>query len=111
VRYVKGPKDPLQEHEVHLVADGGGLEKLFPALYEYLAEARHDDGRVRQTATLLIFAESGRWKLCLNDRENARSCWGGGERLQDALKAFEERLQDDDVEWRSGNGRGHSRKS
>lgn len=81
-------------------AVGGGWERTYPTLFEYLTLYRWEDGQPRQTATLLIFFEDGAWKACLNDREHARSAWAAGGTPLGALQALEEAVCDDTVDWR-----------
>lgn len=76
-----------------------------PALTEFLTVTKHGDGTPRQTATLLMFVESGTFKVCLGDRDSGLSLWAAGETLQEALEALEACLQSPNPQWRQGSKR------
>jgi hypothetical protein len=76
------------------------LSCSFPALWEHLTETAWESGQVRITSTLLIFTEDGMVKLCLHDRASGRSAWVAKSSLTAALKAMEDALEGDSVEWR-----------
>lgn len=72
---------------------------LVPTLYGLLAMNRFED-KPRQTTTLIIFAEGGRLKYSLNDREAGFVGFGTLEGLEGALEAIEADLEADKVDWR-----------
>lgn len=78
---------------------------LYPALYEFLAEAASEQGVPRVTSTLLVSAEEGLWKACLIDRAQKGSSfdytlWKSGKTLERALAALDESIRDGSAEWR-----------
>lgn len=73
----------------------------YARLFEHLVEDRWDDGTVRETSTLLLFVEAGRWKGCLNDRALGRSCFLSADTPEGLLAAFEGGLADDGLDWRA----------
>lgn len=73
----------------------------YPSLWEWLADARWDDGSPRTTATLLLFVEEGRWKLCLHDRDASRTAFLSGETPEAALRSLEAALASEGLEWRA----------
>lgn len=75
-----------------------------PALFEYLTEDKWEDGKPRPTATLLVFAEQGVFKACVNDRANGVIAWFSDERFQGLLEAVERGLADGTAEWRASKG-------
>lgn len=89
-------------------ANGGGqgsvtegmLPKKFPNLLAMLQDSKYDDGSARETSTLLVLAEGGMVKLCLNDRDLGRTAWTTATTLEDALASLESRLAKDQCEWR-----------
>jgi len=107
-RMSKFLRRPDPENEVNLSAPPGdvslGLAADFPALYEYLTCCQWEDGEARVSATLLAFVESGSWRLCLNDRENSRSCWASGSSILEAARSLEGMLSSGCASWRSSNG-------
>jgi hypothetical protein len=81
------------------------LEKLTPALLEFLTEQRTTEGAVRVTSTLGISCEEGMWKACLTDRAQPGGkydfkLWKSAETFEDALKALDKDLQTGHAEWR-----------
>jgi hypothetical protein len=81
------------------------LEKIVPALTEYLTERINDDGQNRVTATISVSCEDGQWKVCLTDRAQAGGkwdfkLWRSAPTLEDALKAVDKELQSPLPEWR-----------
>lgn len=77
-----------------------------PLLLEYLTSTAWGDGSERETATLTVFVEEGRWKACLNDRARHRSAFVAAKGLADLLVGLEEGLQEDDLDWRQKKARG-----
>ena len=63
-----------------------------------------EDGAPRATSTLLIFAEEGRLKGCLNDREEERSTWAVSDSFEGILACLDGRLRDGTAEWRKSGG-------
>lgn len=87
--------------EVHgREADDPWVSGTFPSLWEYLSVSAWPDGGARVTATVTVFVEGGRVKVCLSDRENDRSAWSTGETLEEAVLSLESALASDTVEWR-----------
>lgn len=71
-----------------------------PLLLEYLTATSFEDGSERETATLLIFAASGVWKGCLNDRAESRALWVSGVDVAGVLEALERALDTTTPDWR-----------
>jgi hypothetical protein len=61
---------------------------------------RWEDGKTREVATLMLVAEAGFWKACVNDRANSRSAWFSGLSIGACLSAVEEALSRDATAWR-----------
>lgn len=96
---MKRPVDPASAGS-DLEAWGDDLAHEFPLLREYLCTTRWDDGKPRQTATLLLVTEMGAWKACLNDRACSRSLWVTAESYQGVLRAVEDALGSATPGWR-----------
>lgn len=79
---------------------GSDCATLFPCLWEYVVSAQWEDGTPRVTASLLLFAEDGWFKLCLNDRACDRSAWASGVTPEAAFSSLEGQLAAGSVEWR-----------
>jgi hypothetical protein len=80
--------------------DGGEFQKRWPALWEYLANGRWEDGSVRQRATLLFFLEDGLIKMCVTDRALERAMWCSSDDWDDLLDGCNRQLADDTAQWR-----------
>ncbi len=76
------------------------MEADRPLLTEYLVSTVFGDGSERQTATLLIFATEGVWKVCLNDRAEEQALWASGVDVASALDALERMLDTEAPDWR-----------
>lgn len=89
----------------------GDWSVQYPALIEYLTLTQWENGKPRQTATLMLFVEDGRVKLRFCDRAKARTLWMSSESLDSLLEALERHLRDGTGDWRKdrpwnpGNGR------
>lgn len=100
MRYVRKP-DPSPVPGASLrPAESDALGSLRPAIWEYLTCEQWEDGTPRQTATVTVFWEDSRVKLCLNDRFAGRSLWVSGESLIAALDALEGQLEAGTGDWR-----------
>lgn len=86
------------------------LVDRFPALWEYLTETADEEGKARQTATLLITLDGDRLKAWFNDRDNSRSAWVSGSTLTGVLESLEEGLKGDELDWRFTPPKGGDRK-
>lgn len=73
---------------------------LYPALGEFLFAVVDDEGKPRQTATLMIFADGGLVKALLNDRSSQQTLWAQGATLEESLNDLDRRIQDDTSAWR-----------
>lgn len=91
---------PGEVPQMRLMADSQ-FQVACPMLWEWLTDDTWEGGGVRQTATLLVFVEAGRWKGCLNDRDSGRSCFLSAETPEDLLRAFEAGLDASSLEWRA----------
>lgn len=103
-RFVPSKGDSDLPNGVPPPADPGDWSEDMPAVCEYLVLDRYDDGTPRTCATLLIFAQEGRWLACLNDRERGRSAWASGDTPDEVLRALDRALQDGSASWRASNG-------
>jgi hypothetical protein len=75
--------------------------KRYPTLWEYLSKGHWPDGEVRKRSSLVVFAEDGKLKGCLSERESELSLWASGSTLEGLLEALEARLTEPDPEWRA----------
>lgn len=80
-------------------------------LVAHLIETEWDDGEARQTSTLLLFAEEGRWKGMINDRDAGAVAFVSGDCLRAVLASIEKGLDGGNLDWRptkskQGRGRG-----
>jgi len=85
------------------------LTESLPSLAEFLAEVAWPDGSPRQTGTLMVFVEDGRWKGWLHDRDQSCSCFVSNTTLSNLLSALDAGLADEGLEWRPDRPRGSPR--
>lgn len=76
-----------------------------PALAEYLTVPSGGEGKRAETATLTVFCEDGRFKLCLNDRSDQLVCFVSAESFSGALEELERVLSDGSADWRKAKGK------
>jgi len=77
------------------MADGG-----LAFLEEQLVTLTYDDGSVRRTSTVTLFAEDGRWKGCLSDRDQGMVLFATGDSAAGVLEALDEALGSGHPDWR-----------
>ena len=82
------------------VAETAALFKQLGTLVEFLSLGKWEDGTSRQSGTMTILWEDGLYKAALNDRDASLSTFVSGHTLADLLKAVEEGLATQNLEWR-----------
>lgn len=80
-------------------ADAGEIGSMYPALAEWLTLTELD-GKPRETATLLVFAEGPLWKCRILDRTEDAQAFLTGRTLVELLDALEAGLVEDTLDWR-----------
>lgn len=75
-------------------------EKQYPTLWAYLTTVRWDDGTVRQTSSLLIFAGDSTLKAMIRDRDAGLCLWVAADGMEGLFKALESHLNDPQAVWR-----------
>lgn len=84
----------------------GDYLPLYPTLTDYLTCEAWEDGTPRVPATVMLFAQDGRWKVCINDKAMSRVAFIAGLTPESALQAAEDGLASDDLDWRTVDGGG-----
>jgi len=74
-------------------------ERLRP-LWDFLSDAKWEDGVDRQLGTLMILVEDGLVKAWVHDRDASCSAWVSADSLQGLLEAVSRGLEKDSLEWR-----------
>lgn len=83
----------------------------YPCLMEFLwREKWPDDGAPRRPGTLTVFQEEGRWKACVNDRDQQLVAFVSDDAFAGLLRTIEDGLDKDALDWRRAGGTGNSRK-
>lgn len=77
-----------------------------PALHDHLTRLRNDDGSARQTCSLTLYGQAGRFKAFLNDRDSGASLGVESDSIGGLLRALEAELESDAPSWfwREGGG-------
>lgn len=87
-----------------IIGGGGANDDSFgeqcPLLHLFLTAVKDDDGKPRRTSTLMIFAEDGRFKAVLHERQHKLSLWREGETVKGCLDGLESALAGGKAEWR-----------
>lgn len=81
----------------------------YPALTEYLTADRDDEGKARETATLMVNITDGRFNVGLHDRQDHSWLWKSSNSLSGALTALEMAIQDGTGDWRKTKGKNSKR--
>jgi hypothetical protein len=95
----RGPQENGQATEGAWVFNPKDLDR-WPALLEFITSRAWPDGTLRQSGTLLLFADEGRLKVCLSDRDQGVVCFVTGDGVMGLLDAAEQLLRDGDGDWR-----------
>jgi hypothetical protein len=81
-----------------------GVGDSWPAAAEFLTMTRWEDGKRRETGTIMIVCEGGMWKAWLHDRDAHRSAWLSGSTAAEMMEAVEQALLSGCVGWRPDRG-------
>lgn len=71
-----------------------------PVTAEWLCETAWPDGKPRVTTTVLVFAEDGKLKAAVHDRDGHRSAFVSGDTWDGLWGALETALKEDLLGWR-----------
>lgn len=105
-RFVDQAKKRMATQDSAVAALDEEFARRYPAINEFITLRRCDDGTARTPATLLLLAEDGVFKVCLNDRQEAASTWASAPSVDEAMEALEGLLATGEAVWRaSGQGR------
>ena len=104
---------PLEEEEMAMMrrdegaaqpSDKAALDEVLlgwlPSVHEWLTEKSWSDGKKRETTTLMVVVEDGRWKCWVHDRDGKRSAWVTADAWEALWEVLERRLKAEDLEWR-----------
>lgn len=79
------------------------LEAKAPSLHD-LMTVQVLAGEKVKTVTLILFAEDGKFKCCLNDRDTNRVGFVTLDTVEDVFECLEAKLDASEVEWRNTSG-------
>lgn len=79
------------------------LEQKAPTLFELMTVTELAGKKIRPV-TLIVFAEDGRFKVCVNDRETGRVAFVTLDTCEDVFEHLDARLDACEVEWRASGG-------
>lgn len=82
------------------LAEDSASRKRYPGLCEFLGTDVYPDGESRELGSLTIYLGEGKWKGCLNDRDQEASLHATGETPEAVLAALEKLLHKEDADWR-----------
>jgi hypothetical protein len=82
-----------------------GEWECYIGLWELMSKRKHGDAS-RETATLLFFAQDGRWGCCLNDRATGQVAFVTlPEEPSTWFEFLEDGLQSEKITWRKAKPR------
>jgi hypothetical protein len=102
---MKKPTKSDQPPPLAVAAGSWEMIQDYPGLAEFLSCSVWDDGTVRVTGTLLLFADQGLWKVALHDRDGQRTAFFSGETVSDVLNVVDRALCDGRIGWRADTRR------
>lgn len=70
-------------------------------LCEWLSAVKWEDGTSRSTGTVMLFAEDGRWKAWLHDRDGSLGCFVSAATLEELLPALDKVVGSAGGDWRA----------
>lgn len=106
-KYLNKPTPVCTPHPDGTGVVAGDWGVLFPALTEFLVLAQWEDGTPRAPGSVTVFYDTGAWKACLNDKDQARVAFVSGGSPDAALALAEAGLVGNCLDWRTTkwNGR------
>lgn len=96
----RGSRSSSQGGSGGCVAPADELER-WAALLEFLCASAYPTGEPRETGTVLIFAEDGRLKACVSDRDQDAVAFVSGSGLLSLLSFVEDNLREGALDWRT----------
>lgn len=82
---------------------GGPFAKA-PLLTGWLTETSWEDGEARTPGSLILFAQDGRWKAMLSDKDNDYIAFVSANDFLGVITALEKGLEKGDLDWREPRG-------
>lgn len=85
--------------------------KKYPLLLEFLTRSLWGEGDFRKPGSIILFAEDGQFKVCLNDKDADGIAFVSKTTIKGVLEAAEKGLREDTLDWRlTAAGRQRKRK-
>lgn len=104
-------RDPAPEGEhILLGSEEGELSRRFPTVWEFLTRVRWDDGKARETGTILLFVDTGVLKACISDRDAGEVAFLSGHTLESLLETIDTSLSGNSLEWRPARNGGKKKR-
>lgn len=85
----------------------GPLGKTFakyPTLEQWLSETAWDDGTARTPGSFLVFAQDGKWKAMITDKDGDQIAFVTADDFEGLLGALEKGLTGRSLDWRPPRG-------
>lgn len=99
----------LQTGDSKIMFDDAEFAEQYPTLFAFMARETADDGKPRQTSTLLLIVEQGGVKGCLKERDHDVSLWTTASSILGVFAGIEKALNETPVAWRTPFKPGHRR--
>lgn len=90
-------------NSVNGVVSKCALAATHPGLFEFITADCYGPGEPRVPGTVLVFVDSGLLKACLSDRDQGLVAFVSGASLQALLRAIEDGLRGDNLDWRQAS--------
>lgn len=82
----------------------------YPCLWEWMTLTRWENGEVRIPTSISLFLDEGRVKAAVNDKDMGRVAFVSGWTVEDVLRAVEEGLLQQSLDWRRTEGKSAGRR-
>lgn len=87
-----------------LAARDDDLHGLYPVLHDFLT-LQGCEGKARKVGSVSLFAEDGKWKAALNDRDGGLVAFCSADSFAGLLEALDRGLKSGSLDWRDSKFR------
>lgn len=81
----------------------------YPSIIAFLADPVWEDGKPRETGTILLLTQDGVWKAWVNDKAGKVSAFVSAASLRDLLDVVNDGIELDQLDWRRDRPRPQGR--
>lgn len=94
--------DVVEKSQTPAKARDDDFRKKYPVLHEFLVLCGYG-GKARKTGSLSLWAEEGKFKACVSDKEGGRIAFISSDSVAGLLEAVDRGLKSGHLDWRASN--------